>query len=59
MPTLMAFSIIYFFYAMGKFKDAGSYSEDDEAVSLLFSALSIMFIVVNVWLVVMLSTALL
>jgi len=59
MPTLVAFTIVYFFYAMGKFKDATSYSDDEEAVSLLFSALTLMFIVVNVWLVIMLSTALL
>jgi hypothetical protein len=53
MPSLLALSILYFFYARGKLSGAGSYEEESKAKGMHFSALASMFIVVSIWLVVL------
>ncbi len=53
MPSLLALSILYFFYARGKLSDAGSYEEEDKAKELHFKALASIFMVVVLWLIIM------
>ncbi len=54
MPTLLAFSILYFFYARSKLSNAGTYEEEAIAKGMHFRALAFIFIVVLIWLIVML-----
>jgi uncharacterized membrane-anchored protein len=48
----MALSILYFFYARAKLADASSYTEEETATEMHFKALTVMFIVVSVWIIV-------
>ncbi len=54
MPTLLAFSILYFFYARAKLSDASSYEEEATAKDTHFRALASMFLVVSIWFVIIL-----
>jgi len=53
MPTMLALSILYFFYARGKLASADTYEDEAKAKQMHFGALAMMLIVVVVWLVFM------